>query len=111
MDKQKLQDLLLDGEIKEFNNLVETNNGDVDLSGLRLRSIDLRKITYKDLNLEGAYLRASDLRGLDLSKANLKHASIKDAKIAGVLFPSNIDPEEIMLSLIYGTRLRAKEKD
>lgn len=108
MDKQKLQDLLLDGKIKEFNELVESNSGDVDLSGLRLRSIDLRKITYKTLNLQGTYLRASDLRGLDLSKANLKHASIKDAKIAGVLFPPNVEAEEIMLSIIHGTRLRVR---
>ncbi|MGD9579902.1 MAG: pentapeptide repeat-containing protein [Vampirovibrionia bacterium] len=109
MEKEKLQELLLDGKIKEFNKLVEDNNGDVDLSGLRLRSIDLKQICYKTINLEGTYLRASDLRGLDLSKANLKYASIKDAKIAGVLFPSNISAEEIMLSVTHGTRLRTKD--
>ncbi len=34
-------------------------------------------------------------------------ASLHDAKVGGALFPRNIAPQEILLSLQHGTRLRA----
>lgn len=107
MAKEKLVELLLDGKINEFNRLVDdAYDGVADLSYTTLRGVNLRGIQFKHLNLEGAYLRSTDIRGLDLSSANLKHASIKDARISGVLFPDYIDPQELLLSINFGTRLR-----
>ena len=108
MDKDKLQDLIFDGKIDEFNQAIQNEGGIVDLSGLRLRGTDLRCIKFEKINLESAYLKASDLRGMDLSQSNMKHASIQNAKISGVLFPDNISADEIELSLKYGTRMRTK---
>lgn len=100
--------LIHDDKVKEFNSLVERQGGVVDLSGALLRSEDLQLYNLKKANLSGAYLRAADLRGLDLSEANLEGASLKDAKISGVLFPKNLAPDEIQLSVTHGTRLRSR---
>lgn len=90
----------------DFNRLVESQGGMVDLSGAMFRGYDLRKFNLCQANLSDCYLRSADLRGLDLSKADLHGASLKDAKVSGVLFPANISAEEIRLSLEYGIRLR-----
>jgi uncharacterized protein YjbI with pentapeptide repeats len=58
------------------------------------------------MDLSGAYLRTTDLRGVDLSQANLEGASIHEEKISGTLFPENLSPEEIMLSVTRGCRMR-----
>lgn len=106
MADQRALDLVQEERHLEFNNLVESTGGQVDLSNAHLRGYDLRKFKLGQANLSGAYLRSSDLRGLDLSKANLEGASIREAKVSGVLFPCNLTPEEINLSLVHGTRLR-----
>lgn len=94
----------------EFNKLIESLQGEVDLSGGQFRGYDLRKFNLQRANLSNGYLRNADLRGLDLSQAQLAGASIKDAKISGTLFPHNLSPDEIRLSLEFGTRLRVTEK-
>jgi uncharacterized protein YjbI with pentapeptide repeats len=100
--------LIQDEKFLEFNNLVERSGGVVDLSGAHLRGYDLRKCKLRKADLTGAYLRFSDLRSVDLSEAKLDGASIKEAKVSGVLFPRNLPPDEIRLSLEFGTRLRIK---
>lgn len=92
----------------EFNQLVESNGGSVDLSGAHLRAYDLKKFNLKQANLTNAYMRSADLRGVDLSAANLQGASLKEAKVSGVSFPLNLEANEIMMSLVHGTRLRPK---
>ncbi len=104
-DKHAL-DLIQEEKYVEFNSLMERTGGEVDLTGAHLRAYDLRKLHLRKANLAGAYLRTSDLRSLDLSEANLEGASIKEAKVSGVLFPRNLSAQEIMMSLMYGTRLR-----
>lgn len=99
--------LIQEERFLEFNNLVDSTAGPVDLSGAHLRGYDLRKCKLKTANLAGAYLRSTDLRSVDLSEANLEGASMKEAKVSGVLFPRELSAEEIRLSLTYGTRLRA----
>lgn len=106
MADQRALLLVQEDKPREFNRLIESQNGMVDLSESHFRGYDLRKFNFKNANLSNCYLRNADLRGLDLSEANLTGTSIRDAKVSGVLFPSNISAEEIRLSLEFGTRLR-----
>lgn len=107
MADQKALEYLQEEKFLDFNNLVESTPGPIDLTGAHLRAFDLRKANLKTANMAGAYLRATDLRGLDLSEANLIGVSLKDTKISGVLFPASIPAAEIMMSIEHGTRLRA----
>jgi uncharacterized protein YjbI with pentapeptide repeats len=79
------------------------------LTGTNLRDLDLRSANLGGLDLSNAYLRQCDLRGLDLSTCNLEGASIRAAKVSGVLFPSELSPEEIAMSLNFGTRMRYRK--
>lgn len=98
--------LLQEDKPFEFNQLVESRNGEVDLSSAHFRGYDLRKFHLQQADLSNCYLRNADLRGLDLSQARLAGASIRDAKVSGVLFPASIPATELQLSLAFGTRLR-----
>jgi uncharacterized protein YjbI with pentapeptide repeats len=98
--------LIQEERFLEFNNLVDSAGGVVDLTGAHLRGYDLRKCKLQKADLSGAYLRSADLRSLDLSQAQLEGASMKEAKVSGVLFPKSLSCEEIRLSLEFGTRLR-----
>jgi hypothetical protein len=49
------------------------------------------------------------LRGIDFSQTCLEGASINGARISGVYFPPELSPEEIVLSIEHGTRLRYKK--
>lgn len=104
-DPQALN-LIQEERFLEFNNLMEATNGIVDLTGAHLRGYDLRKCKLRRADLSNAYLRSADLRSVDLSEAKLDGASIKEAKVSGALFPRNLSPQEISLSLTHGTRLR-----
>lgn len=106
MSDAKALTLIQEEKALEFNNYVESIGGVVDLTNAHLRAYDLRKFNLKNANLSGAYLRASDLRSLDLSGANLEGSSMKEAKVSGVLFPKDVPAQEIMMSLVHGTRLR-----
>lgn len=106
MSDRKALEYLQEERFELFNALVQANNGQVDLTNAHLRSFDLRKCNLTGANLTGAYMRSADLRGLDLSRAILDGCSIKEAKVSGVLFPKDLDPQEIMMSLQYGTRIR-----
>ena len=100
----ELRMLLIEGKIDEFNQATEEEPP--NLENLALRSVDLRGANLKNANLRGAYLRNADLRGVDLSYADLDGASLHEARISGVLFPANLTPEELSLSIHHGTRLR-----
>jgi uncharacterized protein YjbI with pentapeptide repeats len=106
MSDQKALSYLQDERFDLFNTYVQNQGGAVDLTGAHLRAYDLRKCYLKQANLEGAYLRSSDIRGVDLSEAKLDGASMKDAKVSGVMFPRDLPPEEIMMTLAHGTRIR-----
>ena len=107
VDKRALE-LIQEERALEFNNYVEGLGGAVDLSGAHLRAYDLRKFNLSKANLTGAYLRASDLRSCNLGEADLEGASMKEAKVSGVLFPPELDANELMMSLVHGTRLRVR---
>ncbi|HJT22058.1 MAG TPA: pentapeptide repeat-containing protein [Nitrospira sp.] len=97
--------LLREGCIKEFN--AKKASGDTsDLRGCDLRGLDLRGLNAEGLDLRDCYFRQSDLRGLNLSRTNLEGASINACKVSGVLFPAELAPGEIELSLLHGTRMR-----
>ncbi len=106
--KNQLHEYLRDGEKVKFNEAVAQLTESVDLADCNLRGMDLRELNLRDANLENAYLKSADMRGLDLSGAKMAGASIHKAHIGGVLFPDNIDPSEIRLSIEYGTRIRTK---
>lgn len=106
-----LYHLLREGEVDKFNEEIEKGNK-AHLENSNLRGVDLKKAHLKGVSLKGCYLGSADMRALDLRFSNLEGASIKNAKIGGVFFPSNITPEEIRLSLDYGTRIRViKEQE
>ncbi len=94
--------------IEKFNGL-RAMGEKCDLTGANLRDLDLRAADLHNLDLRNAYFRQCDLRGLDLSHCNLEGASIRAAKVSGVLFPEELAPEEIIMSLNYGTRMRYKK--
>jgi hypothetical protein len=86
MSDQKALTYLQDERFDLFNTYVQNQGGAVDLTGAHLRAYDLRKCNLKQANLEGA--------------------SMKDAKVSGVMFPRDLPPEEIMMTLAHGTRIR-----
>ncbi|MDT8310492.1 MAG: pentapeptide repeat-containing protein [Methylophaga sp.] len=98
--------LLRDGQIEQFNQRVKS--GEVaDLTGCDFRHMNLQGLIADKLDLSNGYFRQADLRGIDFRACkSLEGASIHGAKISGVYFPSALSPEEIILSLQHGTRLR-----
>lgn len=93
------------GEHEKFNRIVGDCEG-LDFSNADLRAADLRHANLADVNLAGAYFRDADLRGADFRQHDLEGCSLLHAKVSGTFFPANLSPQEIMLSLEYGTRLR-----
>ena len=77
-----------------------------DLTGMDLRGMDLRKLNVEGVDFSNSYFRQADLRGLNMSTCNLEGASIRGAQISGTYFPKELSPEEILLSLSHGTRMR-----
>ncbi len=97
---------LREGWIDDFNRMAAQEAP--DLRNADLRMLDLRKADLNRADLRGAYLRNADLRGLDLSGALMDGASLHDTRVAGALFPANLSAEEIQMSLVHGTRMRAR---
>lgn len=97
--------LLIDEKFDEFNAKRVDGKG-CDLSGMHLRNFDLKKIDPDGIDFSNASLHGADLRGLNMSNCKLDGASIRNAKVSGTLFPKNLHPSEISLSLIQGTRMR-----
>jgi len=97
--------LLRDEEVAAFNKKRAAGTS-YDFRGCSFRGSDLRGIDASGLDLRDAYFRDADLRGVDLRQALLEGASLGSAKISGAFFPDDIAPEEIRLSVDFGTRLR-----
>jgi uncharacterized protein YjbI with pentapeptide repeats len=108
-DQHKLVQLLCHGELEAFNQAV-TLMESPSIRGADLCGIDLRELDASGLDMRDCHLRRTDLRGVDLSNALLDGASIGGAKISGTLFPRSLDAEEITLSLVHGTRMRATQE-
>ncbi len=98
--------LIREGRIDEFNRKRHAGEK-FDLRGCNLRGLDLRELDVAGgLDLSNAYLRQADLRGLNLAKCRLEGASLHAAHVSGVLFPVELEPAEIEMSVRIGTRLR-----
>lgn len=103
---QPLYRLLRDGKVDEFNQRVAAGE-QVDLTGCDFRHLNLQGLEAKGLDFSDCYFRQADLRGVDFSACiSLNGASIHAAKISGVYFPKELHPDEILLSLEHGTRMR-----
>ena len=101
----QLYNLLREEKIDEFNSR-RSKDSEYDLSGLDFRGLDLRGLDTKGVNFENSYFRQANLAGLNLSHCRLEGASIRGANISGVFFPMELTPEEIVMSLNHGTRMR-----
>ncbi|WP_198912542.1 pentapeptide repeat-containing protein [Desulfuromonas acetoxidans] len=98
--------LLHSEEIEDFNTQREAHDDFSVLKGLDFRGLDLRGAELTGFDLSDGYFRQTDLRGLDLRTCNLEGASLRSAKISGTYFPDELSPDEILMSLNHGTRLR-----
>ncbi len=107
ISKNKLYQLIRNGEIEQFNDRRDDNQG-LDFGGLDFRNVDLRKVNISNIDFSNCYFRGADLRGLDLRTCNLKGASMHNTKISGAYFPERISPREIELSIKYGARIRVR---
>jgi uncharacterized protein YjbI with pentapeptide repeats len=98
--------LIREGRVEEFNR--RKNAGEkFDLRACNFRGLDLRELDCAGgLDLSNTYLRQADLRGLNLAKCRLEGASLHAAHVSGVLFPVELEPAEIEMSVRIGTRMR-----
>ncbi len=106
LSNNPLFQLLVEEDIKKFNQMKAEGNVSLDLSGAHLRGLDLRHLDAKGLILKDAYLRGADLRGIDFRQCEMEGASMAEAKVSGTYFPDHFSAEEIRLSIEKGTRLR-----
>jgi uncharacterized protein YjbI with pentapeptide repeats len=97
--------LIREGQVEDFNRRKAAGER-CDLRNCHFRGLDLRALDPTGLDLSGAYLRQADLRGLNLSKTRLEGASLHAAHVSGVLFPAELSPDEIEMSVRLGTRMR-----
>ena len=97
--------LLRDGNVEEFNRQ-KARGEPYDLTSCDLRYLDLRGLDAAGVDFSNCYLRAADLRGIDFSQSRMEGASINGARISGAYFPAQLNAQEIILSIDYGTRLR-----
>jgi len=100
--------LLREENVKEFNRR-KAQGEPCRLVSCDFRYINLRGIDATGIDFSDCYFRDADLRGIDFSKSRLEGASIANARISGVSFPPELAPEEILLSLVHGTRLRYRK--
>ena len=100
--------LLRDGNVKEFNRR-KAQGETAQFRGCDFRHLDLRGLDAEGIDFSNSYFLAADLRGIDFSTANLAGVSLNNSRISGVLFPAELAPEEIELSVNRGTRLRYRK--
>lgn len=108
MEKHDLVLLLRREHIEKFNETVKNSKG-FDLQNINLRGRNLTNVNFKYADLCGAYLANCNLKGVNLSHAKLEGASMHRAKISGVYFPKNVDANEILNAVNYGTRIRTND--
>lgn len=104
--KDPLYLMLANEDIKGFN-AARARGQEANLRGCNFRGLDLRGMNAEGLDLRNAYFRNANLRGIDFRRTLLEGASIGDAQISGCFFPKNIAADEIVMSVIQGTRMRA----
>jgi len=110
LSKDPMYQLLRVDNVKAFN-IKKESGQNCDLINVNLRALDLRGLNADGLNMSNSYLRAADLRGIDFSTTNLQGCNIRGAKISGVLFPPELDAQEILLSHTLGTRMRYNKEE
>ncbi len=106
----KMYDLLGERRIQDFNNLRERGELGTDLSGFAFRGFDLRGMDADGLDMSNCRFKQADLRGINFSNTNLAGSSLYGAKISGCLFPAKFSAQEILMSVVHGTRLRPNSK-
>jgi uncharacterized protein YjbI with pentapeptide repeats len=106
--EEPLFQLLRDGNVKEFNRR-KAQGETGQFRDCDFRYLDLRGLDAAGIDFSNSYFRAADLRGIDFSTTNLAGASLNSARVSGVLFPAELTPEEIELSVNRGTRLRYRK--
>ncbi|MEE2960073.1 MAG: pentapeptide repeat-containing protein [Myxococcota bacterium] len=97
--------LLHNHEIDRFHQKIEGMK-EVDFSGCSLRGVDFRRVDMRRINIQGSYLRGADLRGVDLRAHDLEGCSFHDSIISGSYLPPNVTPDEVIMSIRHGTRIR-----
>ncbi|MCH7498264.1 MAG: pentapeptide repeat-containing protein [Candidatus Marinimicrobia bacterium] len=97
--------LLREEKVEEFN-ARRPKNEPCDLSGLDFRGLNLRGMDLEAVDFTDSYFRQADLAGLNFNRVKLEGASIGGANISGTYLPRELSPQEIMMSVKYGTRLR-----
>jgi|GEM_PF-64065 len=100
--------LLREDDVANFNQ--QRAGAACDFRGCSFRGADLRGLDASAIDFRDAYFRDADLRGVDLRQARLEGASLASAKVSGAFFPDEIAPEELRLSIEFGTRLRANKR-
>lgn len=103
--RNELYQLILEEKSEEFNASRDREKA-CEFKNLGFRSQDLRNVDVEGIDFSGCYFRQADLRGLDMRSCRLEGASIHGAKISGIYFPPQLSPDEILLSLNHGTRMR-----
>jgi uncharacterized protein YjbI with pentapeptide repeats len=99
MTKQELVELLLAGNVQEFNEF-RANNPDIeiDLSGVDFVGfdfyIDLSQVNFKSTNLSNANLYGALLCDADLEGANLRGANLSETDLEGANF-QNADCRDV----------------
>src|SRR3569832_2350680 len=97
--------LLREGKVSAFNE-EKARGKRCDLTNCDFRGLALRGLATSGLDLSSCNFRQADLRGVDLSKSKLEGARIHSARITKTNFPSEIPADEIVMSLMHGTRMR-----
>ncbi len=101
----KLNTMLREEKIDEANALLATGVK-AEFSGTDFRAVHLFGLHTEGLDFSNSYFRLADLRGLDFRTCNLEGASLHAARITGCYFPKELSPDEIMMSVRHGTRMR-----
>ena len=108
--KPKISDdpmyLLVRNEKKDAFNERRAKGEECNFSGLDFRGLDLRGFDLDKINFSNSYFRMANLSGIDLRACNLDGASIFNADISGTFFSIELHPEEIKLSVEFGTCMR-----
>ena len=100
-DKEEILGMVFKGQP-----LVNVTIGPIDLSGSNLRGAHFMGSVFDGTNLSGCDLKGANLSGADLRRATLDNAVIYHCNVYKTAFPESLNPQEILLSLKEGTRLR-----
>lgn len=105
ISQDPMYQLLRDENVPEFNSR-RAKGVPADMRGVDLRGLDLRNMNVDGLDFTDAYFRGADLRGLDFRNSKLEGVSFASSNISGCYFPKELRPEEILLSVTHGIRVR-----